>query len=74
MSAAYATGLPAVIRGEEAYQAARRQKRAQVMLFGAILFGCLVLAGWVAEAYPATFWAGMPRIGEYYYRILPDLR
>ncbi len=74
MSAAYATGLPAVIRGEEAYQAARRQKRLQTLLFGAILLACLVLAGWVAEAHPATLWAGLPRIGEYFARTLPDLR
>lgn len=74
MSAAYATGLPAVIRGEEAYQATRRQKRFQALLFGAILLGCLVLAAWVAEAHPATLWAGLPRIGEYFARILPDLR
>lgn len=74
MSAAYATGLPAVIRGEEAYQAARRQKRLQALLFGAILLGCIVLAAWVAEARPATLWAGLPRIGEYFGRILPDLR
>lgn len=73
MSAAYATGLPAVIRGEEAYQAARRQKRLQTLLFGAILLGCLLVAGWVAEAHPATLWAGLPRIGEYFSRILPDL-
>ncbi|WP_198375681.1 phosphonate ABC transporter, permease protein PhnE [Neoroseomonas rubea] len=74
MSAAYATGLPAVIRGEEAYQAARRQKRLQTLLFGAILLGCLLVAAWVAEAHPATLWAGLPRIGEYFARILPDLR
>ncbi|MBP0462537.1 phosphonate ABC transporter, permease protein PhnE [Roseomonas sp. PWR1] len=74
MSAAYATGLPAVIRGEEAYRAARRQKRAQALLFGAILLACLIVAAWVAEAHPATLWAGLPRIGEYFGRILPDLR
>ncbi|MEO3472580.1 phosphonate ABC transporter, permease protein PhnE [Roseomonas sp. CAU 1739] len=74
MSAAYATGLPAVIRGEEAFQAARRQKRQQALLGGAILLACLLVAAWVSEAYPATLWAGLPRIGEYFAKILPDLR
>jgi len=72
--AAYATGLPAVIRGEEAFLAARRAKRAQALLGLAILLGCLVAAAWVNEAHPATLWAGLPRIGEYFARILPELR
>jgi phosphonate transport system permease protein len=74
VSAAYATGLPAVIRGEEAYLAARRAKRVQVLLGGAILLACLFAAAWVSEAHPATLWAGLPRIGEYFVRITPDLR
>jgi len=74
VEAAYATGLPAVIRGEEAFRAAQRQKRIQALLGAAILLGCLVTAAWVAEAHPATIWAGLPRIGEYFVRILPSLR
>ena len=74
MNAAYGTGLPAVIRGEEAYQAARRQKRTQALLGGLILLTCLLGAAWVSEAHPATLWAGLPRIGEYFARILPELR
>jgi phosphonate transport system permease protein len=72
--AAYATGLPAVIRGEEAFLAARRAKRLQALLGGAILLGCLLAAAWMSEVRPATLWAGLPRIGEYFARILPDLR
>lgn len=74
MNAAYGTGRPAVIRGEEAYQAARRQKRTQALLGGLILLACLLVAAWVSEAHPATLWAGLPRIGEYFARILPELR
>lgn len=74
MSPACAAGLPAVIRGEEAFLAARRAKRMQALLGGAILLACLVAAAWVSEAHPATLWAGLPRIGEYFVRILPDLR
>lgn len=74
MSASYATGLPAVIRGEEAYQAARREKRRQMLLGGAILLACLLVSAWVSEARPSTLWAGLPRIGEYFGKILPELR
>jgi phosphonate transport system permease protein len=74
VSAAYATSLPAVIRGEEAFRAAQRQKRSRALLGALLLLGCLVAAAWVAEAHPATLWAGLPRIGEYFARILPDLR
>jgi phosphonate transport system permease protein len=74
VSAAYASGLPAVIRGEEAFLAARRAKRLQALLGGVLLLGCLLVAAWVSEAHPATLWAGLPRIGEYFWRILPELR
>ena len=74
MQAAYATSLPAVIRGEEAFQAARRQKRNAALLGAAVILVCLVVAAWISEAHPATLWAGLPRIGEYFIRILPDLR
>ncbi|CAH0215450.1 phosphonate ABC transporter, permease protein PhnE [Roseomonas sp. CECT 9278] len=72
--AAYATGLPAVIRGEEAFLAARRERRVQALLGLVVLIACLATAGWVSEVHPATLWAGLPRIGEYFARILPDLR
>jgi len=74
VNSAYTTGLPAVIRGEEAFVAARRAKRLQTALGGALLLSCLVAAAWVSELRPATLWAGLPRIGEYFVRILPDLR
>lgn len=74
MSPAFVSGLPAVIRGEAAYRSARRAKRRQALLGGAILLACLLAAAWVSEARPATLWAGLPRIGEYFTRILPDLR
>ena len=74
MQEAYATSLPAVIRGEEAFQAARRQKRNAALLGAAVVLVFLFVAAWISEAHPATLWAGLPRIGEYFIRILPDLR
>ena len=39
-----------------------------------MLAACLLLSAWVSEVHPATLWAGLPRIGEYFHRILPELR
>lgn len=44
------------------------------LLGTAVLLACLLLSAWVAEADPATLRAGLPRIGEYFRRILPALR
>ena len=65
---------PAVERGEAAYQAARRQRRNATLIALAVLTACLLASAWVSEAYPATLLAGLPRIGEYLWRILPSLR
>ncbi|GGG45321.1 phosphonate ABC transporter, permease protein PhnE [Caldovatus sediminis] len=64
----------AVARGEAAFRAARRRKRSAALLGAAILLGCFLLSAWIAEADPATLRAGLPRIGEYFRRILPTLR
>jgi len=74
MQEAYATSRPAVIRGEEAFQAARRQRRNAALVGASMVLACLLLSAWVSEAYPGTLWAGLPRIFEYFSRILPDLR
>jgi ABC-type Fe3+ transport system permease subunit len=39
----------------------------------ALVLACLLMAGWVSEFHPATLWAGLPRIGEYFSRIAPSL-
>ena len=51
MQEAYATSLPAVIRGEEAFQAARRQKRNAALLGAAVVLVCLLVAAWITGAY-----------------------
>lgn len=63
-----------VLRGESAFQALRRQKRMTTLL-GAIVLGvCLLLAARMSEFYPATLAAGLPRVGEYFYKLLPSLQ
>jgi phosphonate transport system permease protein len=65
---------PATVQGEAAFQAARRQRSRATLLAFAVLAACLLLSAWVSEAYPTTLLAGLPRIGEYFWRILPSLR
>lgn len=65
---------PATVRGEAAYRAARRQQRRATLLAVAVLALCLLVSAWVSEVHPTTLIAGLPRIGEYLWRILPDLR
>ncbi|WP_426954732.1 phosphonate ABC transporter, permease protein PhnE [Muricoccus radiodurans] len=65
---------PAVLHGEAAFQAARRAKWRVTILGLLILVAALVVAGWVSEVHPATLAAGLPRVGEYFARTVPDLR
>ncbi len=72
--AAWATAQPAIIRGEEAFQAARLARRRATLLAVVVMCLCLLVSAWVSEAHPARIAAGLPRIGEYFTKILPDLR
>ncbi len=66
--------LAAVARGEAAYRAALRQRRAATLVGLAVLLVCLLAAAWVSEVRPATLAAGLPRAGEYFEKLLPTLR
>ena len=72
--AALALPASAVARGEAAFQEARRIRRRASLFYGAILLVCVVLAAWVSEASPARLAEGLPRIGEYLWRVLPTFR
>lgn len=65
---------PAVLRGEAAFQLARRERRRATLIAIATLAVCLWLAGWVSEVSPEVLAAGLPRVTEYFHRILPELR
>ncbi len=68
-------GDPALLaRGEAAFQAARRQRRMATWLGLAVLAVCLWAAAAVSEFQPAKLAAGLPRVGEYFYKLLPSLR
>lgn len=64
----------ATLAADAAFLAARSDRRRAALLGVAVLVACLLTAGRVAEFHPATLWAGLPRIGEYFHRIAPTLR
>ena len=68
------TDTALVARGEAAFLAARRQRRLATLGAVAVLALCVLLAARVSEFYPATLAAGLPRVGEYFYKLLPSLR
>ncbi|WP_184513255.1 phosphonate ABC transporter, permease protein PhnE [Muricoccus pecuniae] len=65
---------PAAARGEAAFQAARRARRGRALLGLALLLAALLAAAWTSEFHPAALAAGLPRAGDYFLRLLPDLR
>lgn len=68
------TGAPAVDRVLDAWSAQRRARRTATAGYGAVFLAALLLAAWVSEVRPASLAAGIPRIGEYFWLILPTLR
>jgi phosphonate transport system permease protein len=61
-------------RGEAAFQAARRKRRMATLGGVAVLALCLLAAARISEFYPATLAAGLPRVGEYFIKLVPSLR
>ncbi len=59
---------------EAAFQARRRSRFISGFAGCLVLAAGLLLAAWVSEAYPSSLIAGAPRIGEYFSKLLPDLR
>ena len=59
---------------EAAFQARRRTRCLSGLGFGLVMIAALLLAGWVSEAYPSALLAGAPRVGEYFAKLLPNLR
>ncbi len=59
---------------EPAYRARRRRRAAGWLAGGTGLAVCLLVSAWVSEAYPSSLLAGLPRVGSYFGRLVPDLR
>jgi phosphonate transport system permease protein len=71
---AEAATLAAPARIEALFQQGRRARRGATLFYGAIFLLCVLASGWVSEVNPQTLAEGVPRVGEYFGRILPDLR
>ncbi|HET7883796.1 MAG TPA: phosphonate ABC transporter, permease protein PhnE [Acetobacteraceae bacterium] len=59
---------------EAAFAARRRSRRVSGAGAAVLLGAALLVAAWVSEAYPSSLIAGAPRIGEYFAKLIPDLR
>ncbi len=59
---------------ETAFQSRRRARLVGVLGGGVLLLAALLLSAWISEAWPSSLIAGAPRIGEYFGKLLPDLR
>jgi phosphonate transport system permease protein len=65
----------ASVEALEAAFRARRRRRTLVLLAAApALLAAVWLSAWVSEAYPSSLAAGLPRVDEYFAKLVPDLR
>ena len=65
---------PAVARVETAFQALRRQRLRAGLAAAAILAAAFIVSAIVSEFYPGRLIEGLPRAGEYFGKLIPDLR
>jgi len=63
-----------VARIEPAFLARRRARLRFGLAAGGLFVACVLISAWVSEAYPAALLAGLPRIGEYFAKLVPALR
>ena len=59
---------------EAEYQQRRRTRVVAGLATGLMLLAALVGAAWVSEAFPSSLAAGLPRVGEYFAKLSPELR
>ncbi len=59
---------------EAAWEARRRARFAATLGYGAILLACLIVSAIVSEAFPEALARGLPRVGEYFAKLVPPLQ
>ena len=55
------------------YEARRRSRLIATLGYGTLLLACLVLSAVVSEAFPESLARGLPRVGEYFAKLVPAL-
>ncbi len=74
-SAATAAELSTTVAAAEAAFNEQTRSRRLISAAGiAALIMALIVSAWVSEASPANLAAGLPRVGEYFHKLAPDLR
>ena len=58
---------------EAAFRRRRRGRLRRGLAYGSFLLAALWASAWVSEAFPSSLAAGLPRVGEYFYKLLPVL-
>lgn len=66
--------MTATLTAEAAFQSRRRSRRTATLGYGALLLVLLAISARVSEVYPQTLIDGIPRIGEYFHKLLPTLK
>lgn len=64
----------AAARVEAAYQHRRRVRRRARLAGGTALLAALAASAQVSQAWPGAILAGLPRVGDYFAKLVPDLR
>ena len=59
---------------ELAFRARRRARLEATLGYGAVVLVLLLVSAGMAEFYPQSLIEGMPRVGEYFYKLLPTLK
>ena len=59
---------------ESAWEARRRRRIAAAAVTALVLLPAFALSAWISEAWPSSLAAGLPRVGEYFIKLVPDLR
>jgi len=63
-----------VASAELAFRARSRARRAATLGYGSVVLMLLAVSAVVSEVYPHSLIDGLPRVGEYFYKLLPTLQ
>ncbi|MCW3477510.1 phosphonate ABC transporter, permease protein PhnE [Limobrevibacterium gyesilva] len=66
--------MSAIAAVEAQFRARRRARMLANLGYGGVLLLCLLISARVSEAYPGALAAGLPRVGEYFHKLLPALQ